>query len=408
MTGTLRLDENGRSSLEHFFKKYLDNGTITIRDQELIEAYLWQRQAKKHMGEARKNNIGTLLIYWRRFLKVPYEQANLDDIYGAISEMCSYRTEKGEHYRRNTQRDYIVFLKGFLRWLCEKNILNIPGYERELREISTPSVDYETTRSDELLMPEDIKKFLEKLQNVMHRAFIATLYESAARPGECARLQYKDLVKDEYGIGCYITDTKTSKRRWTLLTFSAPYLSDYMRYRGSHEMDDYVFANKKGSPLKYSSLKSIVYRASRGRANLGKRVWLYLFRKSRITQMYRENMNDAIIKEIVWGNQATLMTRVYVKLNHDDIKKELLRHAGIEVEESTIINPLAPKTCHRCHTQNKTDAKYCDECGRPLNKEAEDRQELHISQAQKLPGYMEFEELKARIATMEREIGLRK
>ena len=72
---------------ERSIQKALDAGVITPDDETLIREYLDEYRATRHISTGRSNKMTYALVGWRRFLKVPYQEITLPDLYGAIAEL---------------------------------------------------------------------------------------------------------------------------------------------------------------------------------------------------------------------------------------------------------------------------------------------------------------------------------
>jgi site-specific recombinase XerC len=90
---------------------------------------------------------------------------------------------KGKPFKQNTLHDYVVILKPFLLWLVDNDYSDIP--EKKIRAIKPPCMDYNVTLPEDLPKEAEIVALIKGSKSVMERAFLAVLYESGARIGEC-------------------------------------------------------------------------------------------------------------------------------------------------------------------------------------------------------------------------------
>ena len=103
-------------------------------------------------------------------------------------------------------------------------------------------------------------------------------------------------VFDEYGVKIYLTDKKTKKRRYSRLTFAAPYLAAWrVEYPGSPTEENLVFISQRGNPLEYTAFLRVLQRTAKA-AGITKRVHPHLLRSSRITHMV-SNYQESVIKK---------------------------------------------------------------------------------------------------------------
>lgn len=365
---------NGKKS----FEGALSRGTITEDDRTLITEYLNERQAQRELSAGRINKIIFTLVNWRRFLQAPYRDAQISDIFQAVTGLKHGRSCKGEPFKQNTIHDYIRILKPFLLWLIENQYSSLP--EKKIRQITAPSVDHQTTSPDEILTVDEIETLIRACLNTRDRALIATLYESGARIGELCRLRWRDAVFDEYGVKLYITDTKTAKNRYSRLISSREYLAAWKAdYHPVEPIPDaLIFQTFTGLPFDWIQATRVISRAV-ARSGIQKRVHPHLFRKSRITHMIAQNYQESVIKESMWGNLGTDMFQSYVQLAEKDIDAEFLARAGVvPKEEST--PAFLPRPCPECGNLAAPTADYCARCGAALTDEARAKQEQRLSQ----------------------------
>lgn len=352
-------------------KKAVDEKKITEEDAGNIRDYVTERSVTAPGKKSRNVYLSFHLIVWRRYIRKEYHQATITDVYAAIEEIKTAKSNRGKPYRQNTIRDYVKSLRMFLFWMIENGKSTIPI--EKVKKIKPPQTDSNTTSPDEILTPDEIRKMIERCGSVRDRAMLITLYESGCRISELARLRWGDLKwEDEYGVGMYIRDEKTNKYRYAKLIMSRQYLGQLANESPEKPKDnEYVFVtqgNKRGMPMTYPAMRSRISEA-RERAEINKRIHCHLYRKSRITHMVQDNWQESIIKKIMWGNLDTHMFKIYTVLSEQDIDNETLGRHGLVKKDQKKQNPLAPIPCMNCHTINGPTLKYCGQCGYPLTEE---------------------------------------
>lgn len=357
----------GKQYWENSITKAIKTGQMTETDGELIRAYVIEYQATKHIKDHRVQKTTIDLVQWRRFIKAPYQECTITDIYQAITELDTANTLKGTPFKQNTKHDYVLALRQFLVWLIENDHSSLPI--EKVRKIRIPSKDHITTSPDEILSDDEVKRIIEACQGSRERsrdrAIIATLYETGCRVGELARMQWKDLKIDQDGVKVNIRDTKTSRLRYDRILIAKDYIIQWKNdTHGSTEGDGYVFISSKGNPLEYFAIAQLLKRAAK-RAGITKRVHLHLLRASRATHLLRAGVPEGIIKEKLWGNVSTTMLRTYARLSEDDIDDAMFDLYGMERKKSKKISALAPFKCPVCSAINTPTATFCTGCGAP-------------------------------------------
>src|SRR5271157_2956578 len=383
---------NTKFTKEAAYKKFADSGVIVPWDIKLIERYINDTRANsKNISERRIHKLGIVLTYWRQYLDVPYQQANIDDYLKALNVFKSSKTKKGTDFKKNTQHDYIALLKSFMYYLSEEGVADLP--EKRIKKIKTPGIDMNTTKPDKIYTESDIDVLISATNNLKHKALIGYLYETGVRPQECSKCKWSDIsfdivkFKDDKGedaeqliANVNIQDTKADTQRYAVLTKYANYLKLYRESQGARadKGDNYVFADKSGGPITYNTMQRTISRIWENsglngtKDKSGKHCWLYNFRKSRITNMVKANYNESVIRDQIWANQGTKMFSVYVKLDKETTKNEHLKHAGIKTNNQKIKDDEKPKsiTCRKCHLVNLPDNNHCPRCGEPLSEAA--------------------------------------
>lgn len=350
--------------LEASFRRALEDGTITKGDEEIIRSYLAEKEQAVSPGRFLKT--GYILIQWRRFLPFEYSALTYPHILKGLARLKTGKSARGEPFKQNTLHDYIRILKTFLPWLIEERGVNIP--EKKIKEIKVPAIDSETTHPEDILSEEEVLRLLEACLSDRDRALLATLYESACRVGELARLTWRDVAFDEHGVRLYITDKKTGKRRYSRLVMAAPYLA-ILKGNGKHKDSDPVFTSGSGQPVEYQQIAALLRRLQK-RTGMEKHLHLHLFRKSRITEMVTQGYQESAIKASCWGNLGTSQFKTYVKLSEKAIDEEFLRRQGKIPDKEERAALLTVRVCPNCHTENPPTAIWCIKCRGPVTEEA--------------------------------------
>ncbi len=370
----------------------LKAGDLTEDDVRLIKTFVNEKQAANNWKEHRVQKSTMDLRQWRRFIKKPYRECGIDDIYSGINALKNGNSQRGTPFSQNTIHDYIKVLKWFLKWGIENGHFTLP--KDKISGLKIPAQNTHTTIPEQLLTADDIKTLIEAAKGSQYpsrdQALIAVLFESGCRIGELSSLCWRHVTPTEYGFGLTIEAKKTKNQRYTGLVMAAPYLAIWKNdYPSVIQPDKPVFiamwdrihskrsqngqsekASQSYAPLEYSAIVALLQRIVR-RTHLEKRVHCHLFRKSRITDMIRHNYQESIIKQVAWGNTNTKQFQTYVVLAPTDVDAEIMERTGIKPKKETSHeNPLTPKICSWCKTVNPVTSVYCGICARPLTEEA--------------------------------------
>lgn len=368
---------------ESSINKALDSGQITQDDADLIRAYVSEYQATRHVSNLRVLKSIFELVNWRRFIKSPYREVTITQLHAALNELNTENTVRGKPFKQNTKHDYVKGLKWFLQWMISEGHSKLS--KEKIEKIKIPAVDTCTTTPDGLLQEDDILAIVSQARTIRDKALLFTLYESGCRIGELARIQWKDIVfNDDSTVGLAITDTKTRKMRHALLGASVEYLAGWRNnYPGTPDNEKFVFISANGEPMEYRAMAQIISRAAK-KAGLEKRITPHLFRKSRITSLIKQNFQESVIKQAMWGNLGTNMLKTYVALGDHDIDAEFREKMGIQKKEIKEDKKMMPRQCKFCFAMNGPQSNFCHVCGKPLTQEATQKITLDSEQVRKL------------------------
>ena len=101
-------------------------------------------------------------------------------------------------------------------------------------------------------------------------------------------------------------------------------------------------------------------------ANIGKKVYLNLFRHSGATRA-ATFMTEAQMKlRHGWTNQSKMPSR-YVHLVQSDVEKTILERYGLIPKDKTRTQMF--RHCPACKQRNNSDVEFCENCAKPLSLE---------------------------------------
>lgn len=339
-------------------RKGIGKEIISQTDCELILSYISERKAKHTLSLGRVNKIVSHLINFRRFLQKEYKIATMDEIYQALNDL-RYNNE----YKQNTVHDFIAILKPFFLWLNENHHNPLP--HEKIIEIEAPPIDRNTIDPSDILTIDEVLLLINSAGSIRNKAIIATLYDSGCRPSELAMIRWKDLTFENIGVKIYINDTKTRKRRYTLLLLADEYLRA-LKEITNVDREANVFLSRDGVPLSYKGYSKIMERAVK-KSEIKKSITLKKMRTYKVSHMIKQGYSEHIIKEVIWGNPSTRMLDTYAKFGEDEIDSIVLAKVGIKKEEKEEKKiPPGPIKCIQCGTENPPKSKFCTKCGSSL------------------------------------------
>jgi integrase/recombinase XerD len=341
--------------------------SLRERDRKIISDYMAERVSLKP-GTAKV--ISTFLVMLCRDLPVPLSEID-------TKMMLQYISRINEKLKPNTRRRFFPILKSFLSWIGSEGLNTRLNIDKINSNLKSPTLDLSGRKPSMMLSGEDIKKMIEGAHTSRDRAIIAMMYEGSLRPIEVITATWDNLNFDKFGAQ-FNTSEKTGKTRYIRLIMSAPYL---LQWKNDHPKADPgmpIFVSLKSAriitPLTQSGLKHLIY--ALGRETLpDKEIFPYLLRHSRITSLIADEVPESIVKKQGWGSVNSRMLATYTHLSDADVDRVMLSRAGITTVETKKDESLKPRQCSHCGTVNTPTAKFCDECGTPLTKEAEKKRD---------------------------------
>jgi integrase len=352
---------------DHSITNATNRGKLTADDAQLIRDFIAEIKATKGIGVARANKIIFTLVTWRNFLG-PFRENTIFDLYRGTEKLREARQYNGAPYKQNTQRDFMLVIKRFFRWLNKKGYSSVPV--DEIREIKAPRSDRMTKTAQMMLTEEEIRAMIEACRNSRDRAIVSTLYEGGFRCEEIGRLTWAQIKFDEYGAIVNV-DEKTGRPRYIRLVAAKPYLIQWQNdYPFTATPDALVFISFQRLPLQYAAVATQLKKISK-RAGIQKKITPHLFRHSRITEMIRKGYNESTVKKTMWGNINTTMFPTYLHLTDEDIDNDVLAMQGITKRDVHRSVAMDAHECRNCHTINAPTYRFCESCGQPLNDEVQ-------------------------------------
>jgi site-specific recombinase XerD len=394
--GDREFHELDPQAANQLLNRAIQNNRLTMDDRTLITTFANEIVASNNVGKSRHFKVISLLTNWRRYIG-PYRTNTIDDLYQGIARLKAPFSD-GHVLKRNTQRDYVMALRRFYKWLIESKMSTVPL--EKLTKIKAPSVDLMTKTAADLLTEMEVMQMLDATQNSRDRALISMLYEGAFRISEVATLMWSQVKFDEFGVVVNV-DAKTEKARYIRLISSVPALAEWKKnFPYEPEGENLVFISAQHHPLQYEAVNVQLKKIAR-RAGITKRVSPHLFRHSRITALHRGGCSEAVVKMMAWGHQGTRMMQVYSHLTGQDIDNEILRMSGVKAPAKSEKSHMAPIQCQHCSTINEPGVKYCGRCGLPLTELEKRSMTKIVKEIETHPLYLSLmEEMKKKIAEM--------
>lgn len=221
---------------------------------------------------------------------------------------------------KNTIKNVI---KRFIDWKYE-NSLGMNKVKKELNQ-KYVLVNQEKINKGTLLKPEEIEKLLRSANSSKVKAQVITLYETACRPHELRGAKWKDIDWSSKLINLYAT--KTSKARQLPIREAIIHLKrwkDEFQYPDTQE-NDFIFPSPQDRNKPIGRSEFTYWITSLGKkAGISRRVYPYLFRHTRLTELYKKGVPDQVHKIFAGHSLKSDMTGVYVSMDNEDMIQSVI------------------------------------------------------------------------------------
>lgn len=220
----------------------------------------------------------------------------------------------------------------------------------------------------DLLSTDDIEDIVTHTNSPALRALFWCAYDTAARPGALCALNISDVVQDRHGYVFVFRNTKTEQSRRSvrlLIPRAIGYLEQwYAVHPRRADKDAPLFISKRGNRYVPAGLTSTL--KMRHQEQVGKNLNMYLFRKSRATQLLKEKRLNEIEVKTRLGHEkhSQMLEQYYAILEEKDQDEAELRYLGVADAEEQ--GPPQPMICKRCGAPNIAGATNCHRCKIPL------------------------------------------
>lgn len=320
--------------------------------------------SNKANGNAELTRYGQMqiLIRFISFIKKNFKDVTRKDVeaYLASREVKSY-TLDGEK----------TVIKKFYKYLNNSEL-----YPDNVKWI-TLNNDYTYKKPSDMLTETEIKRLIEKCDNLRDRCIVVVLDDTAIRVGELCNLDNGDVHNDGEHMSITVKG-KTGERSIGLIT-SAPIMNEYLNLhpdKNNSEAPLFISLNQKtyGNRLTDVGVYQML-QVLRKRAGIKKKVTPHIFRHSTLTRYAGLRMNESQMRMFAGWTADSSMPEVYLHMTEEEVDDN--RRAMMTGDELKKKKPeksmMLPIRCPRCGKQNDSNNTYCISCWLPLTRESIDR-----------------------------------
>lgn len=182
---------------------------------------------------------------------------------------------------------------------------SVLGKDRTVYDIQRPK---KSQVMPNYLTKSEIKRLLETIDNVKHKAILCTIYSAGLRISELTKLRIDDIHSDEGYI--FVKAAKNKKDRHTIL--SEDLLVLLRRYYKDYRPAYWLFEGRDGGQYSKSSIQKILRRAVK-ESEVSPWTTVHTLRHSFATHLVENSVNLRYIQTML-GHESPKTTQIYTKM----------------------------------------------------------------------------------------------
>lgn len=319
-----------------------------VKNLEILEEFI---RSLPSLSERRIMKYRARMGKISRDLGKPFDQVTKDDL-----RLYIQKINGSPDYTDWTKLDYRIFIKKFFAWMHDREWVSWIRLGRVKAAVGV----------DDILTDLELDNLRRACDNPRDRALVETAYEGAFRPHELLSLTKSMVAFDEYGAKISLQTGKTGPRSVRVVN-AAPLLAEWIAQHPVKGKDAHLWIDMSNDtqyrPLHWLGLAKVVKRIAK-KAGVEKRVNVYVFRHTRLTNLSKELTEPQLCMIAGW-ELGSDMPRNYVHLSGRDVDDALLKTYGL-VKPKNVKEAKVPKKCIRCETMNSAQQETCTKCGMAL------------------------------------------
>lgn len=331
-SGLIKTPKSYKASILNYFMKksypnYRTKGGVEFinlmlkpKDKKVFNDFL--DYCRITAGESKIRNIRMIMLQIYDVMERPYYSISLSDLrkFLAVLNQSDKLTE--------TQNDIKKTLKRFLKWYYK----NWNERFEELRDIRTKDgMNHKKLNPSAILKKEEIEKLIRSAESLRYKAMIMLMFESASRPEEILKLRWSDLDLNKGEVKLH--SSKTGSVRVNPIQESIIHLERYKQEYPFSDVkaNDFVFPspNDRNKQVTHSAIYD--YLKIIGLRALGKHIYPYLLRHTRLTEIHKLLPTQVACK---FAGHSPEMAKRYTHLSNDDVREAMLEKI-YHIEELT-------------------------------------------------------------------------
>ncbi|MCB9809192.1 tyrosine-type recombinase/integrase [Candidatus Nomurabacteria bacterium] len=257
--------------------------------------YIIQYAKQLEMKRYAESTIRTYLSQIRLFLE--YFNKNAKNISASEIETYIQKLIQKDSISFSTQKSILGTIRLFYRLVFDEEI-TIDYMYPDRQEYKLPNV----------LSQSEVKRILDTIENIKHRAILSLLYSGGLRISEVLRLKIADI--DSHRMVIRISRSKNNRDREVVL--SEKILLLLRIYFKEYAPKDYLFEGQKGGKYSARSVQEILKKALK-KAGIKKHATIHTLRHSFATHLIENGTDIRIVQELL-GHKNIKTTQLYTHI----------------------------------------------------------------------------------------------
>lgn len=228
----------------------------------------------------------------------------------------------------------------------------------------------------DLLTADERATIISEIKSQSLKAFLAVLWDTGARPSEIAQMTLQDVEEDKHGFVLHVHQTKYKKRLRPVRMLdphSIAIFGDWYIVHPNFNSDEKevpVFLTNRHEMLDVQHVSNNLRmrfnprfgRNTDQKASLN----LYLYRKSRITHLLKEELLTPMQIKVRIGHtkQSRVLEKYYAILDEMDQAEIELKYLGVVKDEKQYARVIP---CPQCGAPNLENTTRCFRCRQALS-----------------------------------------
>lgn len=242
------------------------------------------------------NQMNALRLFLQAFGKLEMSRLGRERIADFLQGIMD--SGYSDHHKQYVRRVVKIFLKRF-RGIEFSSFIKVSKVWSKLQ-------------AKDMVGRDELTMLIENLPTLQYKAMCSLLYDGALRRCELLGLRAGDIDM-EHRPAHIMLHGKTEERTIPL-TFSIAYLKAYLKAQRRLNNDSLLWSVGKAGLMK-------ALRKAAKKAGIGKRIYPYLLRHSRLSELAGQNMRESLLKRYAGWTQDSPMVRNYVHIGSEELDR---------------------------------------------------------------------------------------